>query len=174
MRRLALLPLLAATLLLPAAALAAPAPEVSWGKAGVSFADYRHDATLCLRLAERVELTGTQPVEALVRGTRRIDDLYQQGGGAEAGAVLGLASRIGNVVEFTRPEHRINQIRALMRTALEACLTELGYSRFRLTEEQRDRLRRLRYGQPARHAYMHGLASDPRVLAAQAETEPAD
>ncbi|HTU13013.1 MAG TPA: hypothetical protein VMG08_19140 [Allosphingosinicella sp.] len=168
------------SLLVPAAflcvagtAAAAPAPETSWGKAGVSLADYRHDATLCLRLAERVDLVGTQPAEALIRGTRRIDTLYGNGGGDDnPDNMVRLGQQAMNVVEFTRPQHRINQIRALMRVALDACLTELGYTRFRLTGAQRDALRRLRYGRPERHAFMHRLASDPAILAAQAV--PAD
>ena len=77
-----------------------------------------------------------------------------------------------NVVEFTRPQHRINQVRDLMRVAMDTCLTELGYTRFRLTEAQRERLSHLRYGQPERHAFLHNLASDPAVLAAAAGVEP--
>lgn len=150
-------------------AIAAPAPETSWGKAGVSLTDYRHDATRCLNLVEHMDLTGTQPAEALIRGTRRIDTIYAQAGGQiDASYDAGLGQQVMNVVEFTRPQHRINQVRALMRVAMDACLTELGYSRFRLTEAQREQLSHLRYGRPERHAFMHRLASDPEVLRTQA------
>lgn len=164
-----------AALLTASAAMAAPAPETSWGKAGVSLSDYRYDATLCLRTVEQLDLQETEPAEALIRGTRRIDTIYaQQGGefggpgGTSPGGAVQPGSQIMNVVEFTRPQHRINQIRSLMRVAMDACLTELGYSRFRLTEAQQEQLRHLRYGRPERHAYLHSLASDPAVLAAQA------
>jgi hypothetical protein len=175
-----------ALLCISGAAMAAPAPEASWGKAGVSLQDYRLDATLCLRTVEHLDLQGTEPAEALVRGTRRIDTIYAQAGGefggagapagqsqpaggqASPGGAIQPGGQVMNVVEFTRPQHRINQIRALMRVAMHACLTELGYTRFRLTEEQREALRRLRYGEPERHAFLHRLASDPAVLAAQA------
>ena len=151
------------------AAIAAPAPETSWGKAGVSLDAYRADASRCLNLVARLELEGTQPANALVRATRRIDNIYAQVGGENSfEAQLRVGQQVHNVVEFTQPRLRFNQVRTLMRTAMEACLTELGYSRFRLTDAQRGRLRHLRYGQPARHAYLHSLASDPDVLRAQA------
>ena len=172
-----------------APALAAPAPETSWGKAGVSLADYRADATRCLTLVEHMDLRGTEPANALASGTRRIDSIYAQAGGEFGGAgppvgqggpagqaaasnAVQPGSQVMNVVEFTRPQHRINQVRDLMRVAMDACLTELGYSRFRLTDAQREQLSHLRYGRPERHAFLHRLASDPAVLAAQAV--PAD
>jgi hypothetical protein len=151
------------------AATAAPAPETSWGKAGVTLRDYREDATRCLSLVEHLDLTGTRPADALIQGTRRIESIYAQEGGEQmSDTPVQPGSRIMNVVEFTRPQHQINEIRDLMRVAMDACLTELGYSRFRLTETQREALRRLRYGRAERHAYLHRLASDPAVLAAQA------
>ena len=166
-------------------AAAAPAPETSWGKAGVSLSDYRLDATRCLSLVEHLDLVGTEPANALIQGTRRIDSIYAQAGGEFSGAgqpvgqngpsgqaaastAVQPGSQVMNVVEFTRPQHRINQVRDLMRVAMDACLTELGYSRFRLTDAQQERLRHLRYGRPERHAYLHSLASDPEVLRTQA------
>lgn len=187
-------PILPAALLSFAAAapaVAAPAPETSWGKAGVSLADYRADATRCLTLVEHMDLRGTEPANALVSGTRRIDSIYAQAGGefGAAGQPVGQSgpsgpaaasnavqpgSQVMNVVEFTRPQHRINQVRALMRVTMDACLTELGYSRFRLTDAQREELSRLRYGRPERHAFLHRLASDPAILAAQAVSADAE
>ncbi len=171
----------AAVLLLAGPAIAAPAPETSWGRAGVSLQDYRADATRCLTIVEHLDLRGTEPANALVQGTRRIDNIYAQaggefGGGSQAppGGAVQPGSQVMNVVEFTRPQHRINQIRGLMRFAMDTCLTELGYTRFRLTDAQQERLRHLRYGRPERHSYLHSLASDPEVLRTQAVTEVAD
>jgi hypothetical protein len=179
----------AAFILFASAATAAPAPDTSWGKAGVSLTDYRLDASRCLSLVEHLDLRGTEPAEALVQGTRRIDTIYAQAGGEYGGAgqpvgrngpsgqaaastAVQPGSQVMNVVEFTRPQHRINQVRDLLRVAMDACLTELGYTRFRLTGAQQERLRHLRYGRPERHAYLHSLASDPEVLRRQAV--PAD
>ena len=163
---------LGAAALCASAATAAPAPGTSWGKAGVSLDAYRQDASRCLNLVAQIDLVGTQPANALVRATRRIDNIYAQIGGENSfEAQLRVGQQVNNVVEFTQPRLRFNQVRTLMRTAMDACLTELGYSRFRLTEAQREHLRHLRYGQPARHAYLHSLASDPVVLRAQAAPE---
>ena len=63
---------LAATAALASAAAAANAPQTSWGKAGVSFDDYRSDATFCLREAAGLDLTGTEPANALVLASRRM------------------------------------------------------------------------------------------------------
>jgi hypothetical protein len=171
----------AAIMLFATTAAAAPAPETSWGRPGVSLQDYRLDATRCLNIVEHLDLRGTEPANALVLGTRRIDTIYARTGGefgvgsqAPAGGAVQPGSEVMNVVEFTRPQHRINQIRDLMRFAMDTCLTELGYTRFRLTEAQQERLRHLRYGQPERHAYLHSLASDPEVLRTQAVAADAD
>src|SRR5436853_7853413 len=63
---------LAAAAGLAGAAMAANAPQTSWGKAGVSFDDYRSDATACLRVAAGTDLTGTEPANALVLASRRM------------------------------------------------------------------------------------------------------
>src|SRR5213078_1098261 len=63
---------LAATAALAGAAGAANAPQTSWGKAGISFEDYRSDATYCLRDAAGLDLTGTEPANALVLASRRM------------------------------------------------------------------------------------------------------
>src|ERR1700712_4388420 len=65
-----LIALAAATL--ASAATAANAPQTSWGKAGVSYDDYRSDATFCLRQAAGADLTGTAPANALVLASRRM------------------------------------------------------------------------------------------------------
>jgi hypothetical protein len=49
----------------------------------------------------------------------------------------------------------------------EQCLMQRGYSKFRLTDEQRKRLSKLRAGSDERRAYLYGLASDPAVLQSQ-------
>jgi hypothetical protein len=156
------------------AASAAPAPETSWGRAGVSYDEYRADASRCLHLVERLDLEGTRPAQALILASRRIENLAggvvsAQNSEGDTGFDRVIANQVANSVALARPEVRFRQIRDLMRTAMTACLTELGYTRFRLTEAQRDRLRHLRARQPERHAYLHSLASDPAVLAAQAE-----
>ena len=80
---------LAAAAGLAGAAAAANAPQTSWGKANVSFDDYRSDATACLRVAAGTDLTGTEPANALVLASRRMaagqtNDYTPSIGGASA------------------------------------------------------------------------------------------
>ena len=56
----------------------------------------------------------------------------------------------------------------IMESALEHCLKARGYRKFKLTSAQRHALAKLPVGSDARHAYLHSLASNARVLETQA------
>ena len=172
----------AAALAVPAAA--ANAPQTSWGKAGVSFDDYRSDATFCLRVAARTDLTGTEPANALILASRRMaagqtNDYTPTVGGANSTGpstvnsgfdpVIEAANRMQQERMAARPDLRIRQAHDIMQRRLDACLAGRGYHRFRLTEDQRRQLRRYPERAAERQTYLHSLASDPRVLAAQGE-----
>ncbi len=160
------LPIALGAIFVSTAALGASAPRESWGKAGVSLDQYREDAVLCGRQAYYLDVSETPAAKALVRASSQIENLpsninennFQPVSGAEA---------IAMAVQGARPEQRFREIAALQKSTLENCLTSLGYVRFRLTEEQRDHLSKLRSGTPERHAYLHSLASDPKILSTQ-------
>ena len=175
---------LAATIGLAGAATAANAPQTSWGKAGVSFDDYRSDATFCLRAAARTDLTGTEPANALVLASRRMatgqtNDYTPTVGGASGTGppttnsgfdpAIEAANRMQQERMAARPELRIRQAHDILQRRLDACLAGRGYHRFRLTDDQRRQLRHYPERAAERQTYLHSLASDPRVLAAQGE-----
>jgi hypothetical protein len=175
---------LAVTALLGGGALAANAPQTSWGKAGVSFDDYRSDATFCLRAAARTDLTGTEPANALVLASRRMaagqtnDYTPTVGGASSTGPsttnsgfdpMLEAANRMQQERIAARPDLRIRQAHDIMQRRLDACLAGRGYRRFRLTEDQRRQLRHYPERAAERQTYLHRLASDPQILAAQGE-----
>jgi hypothetical protein len=56
----------------------------------------------------------------------------------------------------------------ILEGALEHCLKDRGYRKFKLTSGQRHRLSKLPLGSDARHAYLHSLASNAQVLETQA------
>ncbi|MBV9883748.1 MAG: hypothetical protein JO276_12140 [Sphingomonadaceae bacterium] len=166
------------------AAAAANAPETSWGKAGVSFDDYRSDATFCLRMAAGTDLTGTEPANALVLASRRMatgqtNDYTPAVGGANGTGPSTVNSGFDPAIEAAnrmqqeriaaRPELRIRQARDILQLRLDHCLAGRGYHRFRLTDDQRRQLRHMPLRAPERQVYLHRLASDPQVLAAQGE-----
>jgi hypothetical protein len=176
---------LIATAALASAASATNAPRTSWGKAGISFDDYRSDATFCLREAARMDLTGTEPANALVLASRRMaagqtNDYSPTIGGASATApptmnsgfdpAIEAANRMQQERMAARPDLRIRQAHDIMQRRLDRCLAGRGYQRFRLTEDQRRALRRFPERADERQTYLYSLASDPQILASQAVT----
>jgi hypothetical protein len=166
------------------AAPAAASPASSWGKAGVSFEEYRADATNCLREAAATDLSGSEPARALVLATRRIEagltrDLTPivNGGAGLAPATARpafdpfdqAAQRVGLARSLARVDLRMRQAREILQARLEQCLAGRGYRHFRLTEAQRRMLDRFPARAPERQAYLHRLASDPQILATQSE-----
>lgn len=155
-------------LAIPASAHAAP---ISWGRAGVSLAQYRADAVECGRLGANTDISkepATQSIVAAEQFTERNLNVPVVGPDAVLEQAL-MARRL-------RPAKKLAEAQSVMLTETEQCLTRLGYSRFMLTSEQNRRLGRFRLGTPERHAYLHALASDRAVLAKQAvptDTKPA-
>jgi hypothetical protein len=162
----------------PAAArLVSPGLGISWGKPGVSLAQYRADAIQCGQRAAGTDLAGTDPAKALVVGSRLMENDPSVGPGAvvdptagpsaAADAVAGAGSSPG-VMRMIGPERQFAKAGDILENALERCLREHGYSKFKLTSGQRHRLSKLPVGSDARHAYLHSLASNPDILTHQA------
>ena len=153
---------LAAAAGLSGAAIAAARPALTWGKPGVSYAEYRTDATACLRAAAATDLTGTEPAEALVLASRRIET-----------AMNSDPWTVAQVTEMARPDLSIRQARDIIQARLNQCLIAHGYHRFRLTDAQRRQLSHFSMRQPERQVFLHSLASDPQILASQGVDEAA-
>jgi hypothetical protein len=145
----------------------------SWGKAGVSLADYRADAIACGEEASAMDLAGSDPARALAAASRLMDsepnagpapvvDSTQPPGAAIDS--LALAGAAPSAQQMVGPDRQIAKAGDLMKASLERCLTRSGYHEFKLTGEQRKTLAKLPVGSDARHAYLHRLASDPDVL----------
>ena len=181
----------AALLATPAPLAAAPAPEFSWGKTGITIEQYRRDAVECGRKGYYRDVSGTNAARIFRNASHQIDAVSDSGGATvsmwdtrslDSGGGTSLnarveqapvqlverSQRVGRLVAGTRPEKRMAEVRVYLEEAVTTCLTERGYSRFRLTREQRAKLRHLHLGSPERHAFMFSLASNPEVLAKQA------
>jgi len=131
-----------------------PGHHKSWGKAGVSFEDYASDAGMCGQRAANIDLAGTQPARALVLASRFMDNW--KGGDAIM------------AVRFASLDVQWNRAATIMQRELDSCLIERGYVKFELTRGQARRLRTLEQDSEERRQYLHSLASDPEILAAQA------
>jgi hypothetical protein len=152
-------------------AAAAHRPATSWGKEGISYADYRADATACLRVAAGTDLTGTEPANVLVLASRRIETALTSdftpmvGGGFDP--LITTANAVQQARMAARPDLRLRQARDILQERLDHCLEAHGYRRFRLTDAQRRQLNHFGQRRPERQVYLHSLASDSQVLASQ-------
>jgi len=153
---------------LSTSAFGASEPRESWGKTGVSLVQYQDDAVSCARRAYYQDVAQTDGAKRLVEASRRIDSLASIATGTDYQYYDNLAvSAIARTVAAARPDKAFREVGALQQSTLDTCLTQRGYVRFRLTEDQRHRLGKLRNGSPERRAYLHSLASDAAILAAQ-------
>jgi len=123
------------------------ADSTSWGKAGVSLSQYLVDAAHCAAVSAPVRAEREALVHAAQRSDQHEQMLEQANRNTEAQARADMLAR----------QHAHDQ-----------CLLERGYTHFRLTSEQRAQLATLPQDSEARRDYLHHLASDPAVLAAQA------
>jgi len=131
----------------------------SWGMEGVSFEQYWADSADCAQAAADIDLEGSTPARALVFWTRLVD------------GNMGPNHLAHIPMPRFKPEVQWNRAATIMRDALEGCLADRGYVKFELTDEQDRQLDRLEAGSLDRRIYLHSLASDPEVLAAQALVE---
>lgn len=128
--------------------------DESWGKPGISYLQYRTDAVEC---AYQVETKAPVSIP-IVDLTFAIDvPTY------DTADVLDYASAYG--MKTNRHWRRVSQ---QLEPALVSCLKGRGYQRFRLTDRQKDELKRLGAGTRARNVYLWNLAVDPTVLKTQA------
>lgn len=163
------------------AAVAAPAPEESWGKAGISLGQYRQDALECGLQGHYTDISKTEDAKEFVRASRQLDTMTSSTYAPNTTSVAGTgpagtdavdqmgryAANQQQVIQGVRPGERFRNIKKALVLTTEQCLTQRGYSKFRLSDDQRRQLKHLKAGSDARRAYLYSLASDPAVLKIQ-------
>lgn len=162
--------LTAILILLPVAiANAAEHPVVSWGKPGVTLEAYRADAVACGRQGYYLDISNTEAARVFKDASRQLEsneaNLSLVAGDIDRATQI--ANDSGRIVERTRPAERMKQVRTLLQDTVATCLRSRGYTQFQLTRDQQRYLKTLKLGSPERHAYLHDLASNPAILAAQ-------
>jgi len=182
MRRLFVVSLLSAAFAGPG--VAAPAPQESWGKAGISLDQYRQDALECGLRGYYTDISKTEDAKEFVRGSRQLDAMTSStyapnttsaGGTGPVGTdtvdqMARYAANQQHVIEGVRPDERFRSIKKTLVLSTEQCLIQRGYSRFELTADQRRQLRHLKAGSDERRVYLYSLASSPTVLQSQRTT----
>ena len=169
------------SVMLATSAAAAPAEKESWGKAGITLAQYRQDSLECGLQGHYTDISKTDDAKAFVKASRQLDAITTGAtapmtvesnptGPATTNAADQMAQYAGqqqHIVESVRPNERFKSIKQTLVSQAEECLVKRGYSKFVLTDDQRHALRKLKSGSDQRRAYLYSLASNPTVLQTQ-------
>lgn len=146
----------------PAGALKVKKRDESWGKPGVTLAQYSADALECSNATYTAPIS-LSPLPPMPTGF--------VGVALPSGYWLDL--RPAHVVIYTTTlvegvKHaRWMEISEQLQTVLDSCLTNKGYTRFRLTRGQMDRLDHLKRASPERQQYLYHLGTDAAVVVPQ-------
>ena len=148
-------------------------PVESWGKAGVTFEQYRTDAIACAERGYYLDIAQTNDAKAFVRGSRELDDATQSAAAAAPNAdpVDDAVRRVNEYERIRRgvePDRRMDHLKAVLQSAVDACLRGRGYAKFTLTTEQRRRLGKMPIGSLQRRTYLYQMASSPATFKAPA------
>ena len=164
-----------AALVLAAASLSAPAqaaddaPQFAWGKAGVSYEQYRSDGNDCAEYGLNIDISDTEAVAKLRRATQQLEAADSQFGAAASAdpmdAGIRHAQEAASIRAAARPEQQLQAIKEIIFAATQQCMAEFGYVLFALTEEQRSAMAQL--NKQERRTYLHSLASDGAILEQQ-------
>jgi hypothetical protein len=146
----------------PAGALKVKKGNESWGKPGVTFAQYRADALECANLTygAPIQLTPLPPMPTGLFGVALPN-----------GEWLDLSP--GHVKIYTTTlvegvKHAAwMDVSEQLQKVLDTCLVEKGYTRFRLTAGQMQRLNHLKQTTPERQQFLYRLGSDAAVVVPQ-------
>ena len=143
-------------------------PIVTWGKAGVSFEEYRADSIACASEAYYLDVSNTTAAQRLVAASRQLQTIEDtRPRPLTMDEAVRFAADQGNTMNHYRPDRQFEAIEDLQQQTLDTCLTQRGYHQFRLTDSQQQELRRLDQGTEQRRAYLHSLAADAEVLRQQ-------
>jgi hypothetical protein len=162
-------------LLLASASFATPAqaaddaPRLAWGKAGVSYDQYRSDANDCAEYGLNIDVSDTEAVAQLRRATRQLEAADSQFSAAASAdpmdAGIRHAQESAAIRAAARPEQQVQAVKEFIFAATQRCMAELGYVLFALTEEQRSAMAPLK--KQKRREFLHRLASDGAILEQQ-------
>ncbi|MBI1683517.1 hypothetical protein [Caulobacter hibisci] len=152
---------LATPLLVDASAQAAPTRKESWGKPGISYLKYRTDAAECLHYVESQAPVTLAQVDLTFEMDLPVDPAISPTGAAPPTTAAQAAYSYADTFRL-RMNRNWRNVRDQAVPALEKCLAERGYSKFKLTKAEQDELKDIRPGTPARQLYLWRLGSEAR------------
>lgn len=155
--------------------------DVSWAKPGVSFADYQRDTLECANTTYGLDVS-MKPATAAALGAQNTAalaglisglDSRPSNGGSYVGGASGYAAAM-SAIDPNRAVFRSSTYAEMFRHAayvdvtdqlqavLDFCLKSRGYTRFKLSGEERRQLRRYARGTEARARFLHALSAADR------------
>lgn len=145
------------------------APVTSWGKAGVSYEDYRQDSIACGKQGATTSMAGRPEYDAVMLGIGRQDTDIDIGRSLPPSAthedpIEKLARDYALNGAKSRPEPKVKALQGVLEAAVRDCLSARGYTRFVLTPDQAAALSKHKKGAEGRFRYLHALASSETVL----------
>ena len=85
----------------------------SWGKPGISFDQYRNDASECGHVGGNMDVSHTEAAGVFKRATRQLESNEAGLTTLQGPAILNVVVTSARVVEGTRPEERIQDVKAI-------------------------------------------------------------
>jgi hypothetical protein len=144
----------AAACLLCAPAIAKEQP-VSWRKPNNSYPQFVQDSVVCAKLGYFRDVANDEPAKAFVRGWQTSDDNLN----AATSQTASRAEDWADAQRRTQPARRMQQVQALHVNDVEQCLTQKGYIKFVLSENQEKQLSKYRRGSEDRRRYLYELST---------------
>jgi hypothetical protein len=140
----------------------------SWGKAGVSYEQYRADVLECGTAGLNTKIDDTAPVAELRKGTRQLEDVDNRMSSQQGDMANNIAERQA-IERSIQPGQQVLRIKEIMFETIRQCMIDHQYVRFALTDQQQAEYRKVSGGPANRAKYIHSLASDPAILESQKE-----
>lgn len=165
-------------------AFAGPPGDTSWGKPNVSLEQFAEDANGCADTS-RLATVSIKPETLKALDALSSAQLLQMAmdGQANGPSPFSNPATFAANISETRSETDIarrsntfgarfvastsEDVSGELQAVLNRCLTDRGYVRIRLTDEQRRALSHLKHRSAARTAYLHAIDSDPVLIARQ-------
>lgn len=154
--------------LAPTVAAALDAPKVSWGKADVSYEQYRADALDCGKNGLATDIDNSDPVNTLRTAAMQLQALddHWTNINVNRAELPADAYERQQIETAARPKEQFAKIKAMMFVAVRKCMSDHGYARFTLTDAQRAEMNKIG-DLNGRRQYLFKLASNREVLEKQ-------
>ena len=143
--------------------------NVTWGKAGVSFEEYRANSIACASEAYYLDVANTTAAQRLVAASRQLQTIEDtRPRPMTMDEAVSYGADMGNTMNHYRPDRQFEAIEDLQQQTLNACLIHAWLSPVPADGVATAGIAAAGSGKPSSGAlYLHSLAADAEVLRQQ-------